>query len=66
MTTKQVRDAVATFIRNNPQQTYKEIAAVVKVAPSTIGSIAREYNIRRPRSAITEENLAALMSEEKR
>ena len=65
MTRKQVRDAVADFIRTNPQMPYKDIAHRLNVAPSTIGSISREYGIRRLRSAITEENLAELTKEGK-
>ena len=65
MTRKQVRDAVADFIRTNPQMPYKEIGRRLHVAPSTIGSISREYGIHRLRSAITEENLAELTTESK-
>jgi hypothetical protein len=60
MTRKEVRRTIAQFIADNPQLSYKALSLKLNCAVSTIATIAREYEIRRQRPALTEADLAKL------
>jgi uncharacterized protein YerC len=47
MTSKEARQKVAGFIKNNPHLTYKQISEKLDCGLSTIGRVAREFQISR-------------------
>jgi hypothetical protein len=60
MTRKEVRRKVAQIIADNPQLSYKALSLKLNCAVSTVATIAREYEIRRQRPALTEADLTKL------
>jgi hypothetical protein len=60
MTRKEVRRSVVQFIADNPQLSYKALSLKLNCAISTVATIAREYEIRRQRAALTEADLTKL------
>jgi hypothetical protein len=46
-TNKSVRDAIAKYLRDNPDDTYKSVARRIGCSASTIYGIAKEYGIKR-------------------
>jgi|NGEPerStandDraft_6_1074524.scaffolds.fasta_scaffold129365_1 hypothetical protein len=60
MTSKEVRRKLAQFIADNPQLSYKALSLKLNCAISTVATIAREYEIRRQRPALTEADLTKL------
>jgi DNA invertase Pin-like site-specific DNA recombinase len=60
MTRKEVRDKLADYIRNHPQESYKTISLKLGCALSTINNISREYHIVRQRAALSEADLRKL------
>jgi hypothetical protein len=60
MTRKEVRRKLAQFIADNPQLSYKALSLKLNCAISTVATIAREYEIRRQRPALTEADLTKL------
>ena len=60
MTRKEVRDKVADYIRNHPQESYKAIGLKLECSASTVNNIVREHRIVRKRSALNETDLSRL------
>ena len=47
MTHKEARQKVAEYIKAHPELTYKQISEILNCGLSTIGRIAREFDIAR-------------------
>jgi hypothetical protein len=54
--TRKVHDAIADYIKKNPEQNYQTIADHFRCAYSTIGMIASTYKIARRNTIKIEEN----------
>lgn len=54
---------LAEYIRNNPNVTFKVIAAKVGCSLSTVAAVAREHHISRMPRILTDLNLSALDGE---
>jgi len=61
MTRKEVRAKIAEYITENPQLTYRDIAAKLDCSISTVSGIAKEFNISR---VLVEADLLKLTREE--
>ena len=60
MTRKEARQKVAEYIKTHPELTYEQIAEKLQCGQSTIGGIAREFQIRRQHIALSEADLSKL------
>jgi DNA-binding MurR/RpiR family transcriptional regulator len=61
MTNREARQQVAEYIHTHPQMTYRQISEKLDCGLSTIGRIAREFNISRQKNKpITEADLSKL------
>jgi DNA invertase Pin-like site-specific DNA recombinase len=63
MTRSEVRERIAQYLIDHPGESYKSIAKKLNIGLSTIGNIAREYNIRRYAPRLTDADLAKLEQE---
>jgi DNA invertase Pin-like site-specific DNA recombinase len=63
-TRDEIHSKVADYLRSNPTQSYRKVAAKLHCSYSTIAKIAKDYKIVRqvkPRVALTEEALKVLV-----
>jgi hypothetical protein len=60
MSHKEVRAAIAEYLRNHPELSYKQLALKLNCATSTVATIAREHGITRQRKALSDADLKGL------
>ena len=57
---KEARAKIAEFLKAHPEVSYRELAAGLGCALSTVATIAREYKIVRQRKALNLDDLSKL------
>jgi hypothetical protein len=60
MSHKKVRAAIAEYLKNHPELSYKEVALKLNCATSTVATIARQHGITRQRRALSDADLKGL------
>lgn len=60
MSHKEARAAIAEYLKNHPELSYKEVALKLNCATSTVGTIACQHGITRQRKALSDADLKGL------